>query len=49
MLPIAALTRLVPAPATEPSQGLLQANPLLGHLSLTIIALVYVLLSVWQS
>ena len=49
MLPIAALAHLMPAPATQPSQGLLQSNPALGHVSLAIIALIYVLLSVWQS
>jgi hypothetical protein len=49
MLLLAAIAHFMPAPATQPSQGMMQANPALGHLSLTIIALIYVLLSVWQS
>lgn len=47
MLPLAALAHLLPAPATEPSH--LQSSPVLGHVSLAIIGLIYVLLSVWQS
>jgi hypothetical protein len=49
MLLLAAIAHVMPAPATQPSQGLLKSNPALGHLSLTIIALIYVLLSVWRS
>lgn len=49
MLPLAALAHLLPAPVTEPSQRPLQSNPALGHVSLAIISLIYVLLSVWQS
>jgi hypothetical protein len=49
MLLLSAIARLVPASALESDEALLQSNPALGHLSLTIIALVYVLLTVWQS
>jgi hypothetical protein len=49
MLLLAAIFHFFPAPATQPSQGLMQSNPALGHLSLAIITLIYVLLSVWQS
>jgi hypothetical protein len=48
MLLLSAISHFMPAPARQPDQGLMQANPALGHLSLTIIALVYVLITVWQ-
>jgi hypothetical protein len=48
MLLLSAIAHFVPAPARQPDQGLLQSNPAIGHLGLTIIALVYVLISVWQ-
>jgi len=38
----------MPVREQQPEQGLLQSNPALGHLGLTIIALVYVLIILWQ-
>jgi len=49
MLLLAAISHLIPAPAQQPNQGLMQSNPAIGHLGLTIIALVYVLITLWQS
>jgi len=49
MLLLVAIAHLMPAPAQQPDQGLRQSNAALGHLSLTLIALVYVLVIVWQS
>jgi len=48
MLFLAAIAHLTPARVHQPDQGPLQANPELGHLSLTIVALVYVLVTVWR-
>ncbi|MGO9515212.1 MAG: hypothetical protein ACLP2F_16455 [Steroidobacteraceae bacterium] len=48
MLPLAAISHLIPARA-QPDQGLMESNPAIGHLALTIIALVYVLITLWQS
>jgi hypothetical protein len=48
MLPLAAISHLIPARA-QPDQGLMESNPAIGHLGLTIIALVYVLITLWQS
>ena len=49
MLLNAAIAHLVPARVHQPDQAIVQPNPAVGHLSLTLIALVYVLLTVWQS
>ncbi len=49
MLLLGAIAHLMPVRAQQPEQGLLQSNPALGHLGLTIIALVYVLIILWQS
>ena len=49
MLLLAAIAHLVPIRALEPDQGPSHGNPVLGHLGLTIIALVYVLVVMWQS
>lgn len=49
MLLLAAIALLTPARVHQPDQGLLQANPAVGHLSLTIVALVYLLVTVWQA
>ncbi|HMK85677.1 MAG TPA: hypothetical protein VK437_06950 [Steroidobacteraceae bacterium] len=46
MLLLAAITRLAPDRAQH--LGSWQSNPALGHLGLTIIALVYVLIIMWQ-
>jgi hypothetical protein len=48
MLLLAAIAHVLPPPAQQTDQGLTQLNPAIGHLGLTIIALVYVLISVWQ-
>lgn len=48
MLLLALIAHLLPVRARQPADGIAQVNPLLGHVSLTIIALVYVLLSVWN-
>ena len=49
MLLLAAIAHLVPIRAPEPDQGPSHVNPVLGHLGLTIIALVYVLVVMWQN
>jgi hypothetical protein len=49
MLLLSAIAHLMPVRAQQPDQGFLQSNPAIGHLGLTIIALVYVLITVWQS
>jgi hypothetical protein len=49
MLPIAIISLLLPTPQTQPSSGRLPVHPAVGHLGLTVIALIYILLSVWQS
>jgi hypothetical protein len=48
MLLLAAIARFIPARELKPEQGLPPANPAIGHIGLTIIALVYVLTTVWQ-
>jgi hypothetical protein len=46
MLPLAAISHLLPVRAQQPGQGALPLNPAVGHLGLTIIALIYVLFMV---
>jgi hypothetical protein len=48
MLSLAAIAHLIPCRAQQPDQGALPVNPAIGHLGLTIIALVYVLIIMWQ-
>jgi hypothetical protein len=48
MLPLAAISRLMPVRAPQPPQAVLPSNRAIGHLGLTIIALVYVLISLWR-
>lgn len=48
MLLLAAIAHLIPARAQQPDQGPEYANPALGHVGLTIIALVYILIIAWQ-
>jgi hypothetical protein len=48
MLPLALIARLLPVPAEQPDQGTLPLPPAIGHLGLTIIALVYVLVVMWR-
>jgi hypothetical protein len=49
MLLLAAISHLIPLRAQLPDQGPSNVNPVLGHLGLTIIALVYVLVIMWQN
>ena len=49
MLLYAAIAYLMPARLHQPDQGIAHINPALGHLGLTLIALVYVLVTVWQA
>ncbi len=49
MLLLALIARLMPYPAEQPDQGSLPWYPALGHLGLTVIALVYVLVVMWQA
>jgi hypothetical protein len=48
MLLLAAIAHLIPCRAQQPDQGSLPLNPAIGHLGFTIIALVYVLIVMWQ-
>jgi hypothetical protein len=48
MLLLAVIQHLMPF-RTQPEQGALAAHAALGHLGLTIIALVYVLIFMWQN
>jgi len=48
MLLLAAIAPLIPGRAQYTDDGFLSFNPALGHLGLTIIALVYVLVIMWQ-
>jgi hypothetical protein len=47
MLLLAAIAHLLPA-RTQPDPGPLALTSAIGHIGLAIIALVYVLMSVWQ-
>jgi hypothetical protein len=49
MLLLALIARLMPCPAEQPDQGSLRWYPAIGHLGLTIIALVYVLVVMWRA
>jgi hypothetical protein len=49
MLCIAAITHLWVPRETEPNEVATQAHESLGHLGLTVIALVFVLLTFWKS
>jgi hypothetical protein len=50
MLLLAAISHLLPLRAQQPDQGPNNpVNPVLGHLGLTVIALVYVLVVMWQN
>jgi hypothetical protein len=49
MLLLAAIAHLIPCRAQQPDQGPTPFNYALGHLGLTIIALVYVLIVMWQA
>ncbi len=48
MLLLVAIARFMPTRELNTEQGLPPANPAIGHIGLTIIALVYVLITVWQ-
>ena len=49
MLSLAAIDHFMPARAHPPDRTLVRTNPAMGHVGLTIIALVYVLITLWQS
>lgn len=49
MLLLAFIAHLMPVRALETDQGPNHLNPVLGHVGLTIIALVYVLIIMWQN
>lgn len=49
MLFLAAITRLQPPREEQPNELLAQAHAALGHLGLTIIAVVIVVLTFWKS
>jgi hypothetical protein len=48
MLFLSAFARFVP-PESEPNDLLAQSGAALGHLGLTIIAIVYILVTFWKS
>ncbi len=48
MIILAALARLSQTPEAPPNDLLAKAHAAIGHLSLTIIALVFVLLNFWR-
>jgi hypothetical protein len=48
MLLLSLIARLLPCPAEQPDQWTLPMHSAIGHLGLTIIALVYVLVIMWQ-
>ncbi len=48
MILLAAFARFFRAPEAKPNDLLAKAHAAIGHLSLAIIALVYVLLTFWQ-
>jgi len=49
MLLLAAIAHLIPARARQSEEGAVALNPAVGHIGLTIIALVYVLIVMWQA
>jgi hypothetical protein len=49
MLPLAFISHLMPARAQRADQAALPRHAAAGHLGLTIIALVYVLIVMWQN
>jgi hypothetical protein len=49
MLLLAAIAHLLSFRALKPEQGPTYLHPLLGHAGLTIIALIYVLIVMWQN
>jgi hypothetical protein len=48
MLLLAALAHLLSARTRQADSGLVQWNSAVGHVGLAIIALVYVLVTIWQ-
>jgi hypothetical protein len=49
MLFLAAITRLQPPREDQPNDLLAQAHAALGHLGLTIIAVVFIVLTFWKT
>jgi len=48
MIFLSAFSRLIAAPEAKPNDLLAKAHAAIGHLGLTIIALVFVLLTFWK-
>jgi hypothetical protein len=48
MLLLAAFAHLLSARARQPDSGPVQWNSAVGHIGLAIIALVYVMITIWQ-
>jgi len=48
MLLLAAIDQLLPGRAAKADESLVRVHAAVGHLGLTIIALVYVLIIMWQ-
>jgi hypothetical protein len=49
MLFLAAIAHFIPGRARTSEEGAVALNPALGHIGLTVIALVYVLIVMWRS
>jgi hypothetical protein len=49
MLLLAAIAHLIPGRAQQSEEGAVALNPAVGHIGLTIIALVYVLIVMWRA
>jgi hypothetical protein len=48
MLLLATIAHLIPDRAQQSEERALALNPAIGHIGLTIVALVYVLIVMWQ-
>lgn len=48
MLLLAAIAHLIPGRTQQSDEGALALNPAVGHIGLTIISLVYVLIVMWR-
>jgi hypothetical protein len=48
MLPLATIAHFIPGRTQQSEERALALNPAIGHIGLTIIALVYVLIVMWR-
>ena len=48
MLLLAAIAHFIPGRARTSEEGAVALNPAIGHIGLTVIALVYVLIVMWR-